>query len=82
MAILLLSTEACHLCDLAQVVLQKAHQQHPFDVYLQDIIEQQVLLDRYAEKIPVLIDEASQKELCWPFDVDDVVCFLAQLKEA
>lgn len=77
MAILLLSTEACHLCELAQQVLQQVFnqpemqlkmQQHSLDIYLQDIIDQPKWLQLYAEKIPVLLDESSGLTLEWPFD--------------
>lgn len=77
MAILLLSTEACHLCELAQQVLQQVFnqsemllkvQQHGLDIYVQDIIDQPNWLQLYAEKIPVLLDESSGLTLEWPFD--------------
>jgi len=77
LAILLLSTEACHLCELAQSVLQQVFssvdmqalaQQASFEIYSQDIIDQPKWLDQYAEKIPVLLDEASGYILEWPFD--------------
>ncbi len=78
MAILLLSTEACHLCELAQQVLQQAFSQpqiqqlmaaQAIEVYVQDIFDQPQWLELYAEKIPVLLDEKTNLTLCWPFDV-------------
>lgn len=77
MAILLLSTEACHLCELAQQVLQQAFAQpeiqqlmaiQTIDIYVQDIIDQPQWLESYGEKIPVLFDEKSRSTLFWPFD--------------
>lgn len=88
MAILLLSTEACHLCELAQVELQKAFslpniqilsQKHPFEIYLQDIIDQPEWLALYAEKIPVLFDEHSSVTLEWPFDASDIAVWLEKV---
>lgn len=82
MAILLLSTEACHLCELAQQVLQQAFSQpemqqlmasQAIDVYVQDIIDQPQWLTLYGEKIPVLFDDKTQSALCWPFDVEATV---------
>ncbi len=79
MAILLLSTEACHLCELAQSVLQQVFsnvemqtlaQQANFEIYSQDIIDQPKWLDQYGEKIPVLLDEVSGHILEWPFDAE------------
>lgn len=88
MAILLLSTEACHLCELAQGVLQQAFgqphvmalsQQANLQVYLQDIIDQPLWLEQYGEKIPVLLDESSNLTLEWPFDVSAVVFWLEKV---
>lgn len=79
MGILLLSTEACHLCELAQSVLQQVFsnvemqtlaQQANFEIYSQDIIDQPKWLDQYGEKIPVLLDEVSGHVLEWPFDAE------------
>lgn len=77
MAILLLSTQACHLCELAEQVLQQAFSQpeiqqlmlsQAISVYVQDIIDQPQWLELYGEKIPVLFDEKTEQALCWPFD--------------
>lgn len=88
MAILLLSTEACHLCELAQVELQQAFsqssvmqlaQQNDLQIYLQDIIDQPLWLDQYGEKIPVLLDESSNLTLEWPFDASEVILWLEKI---
>ena len=88
MAILLLSTEACHLCELAQQVLQQAFAQpeiqqliasQAIDVYVQDIIDQPQWLELYGEKIPVLLDEKTQSTLCWPFDAAITVEWLQKV---
>lgn len=88
MAILLLSTEACHLCELAENILQQTFnqsdvialsQQFNFQIYSQDIIDQQSLLDQYAEKIPILLDESSNLTLEWPFSVADVSVWLEKV---
>lgn len=88
MAILLLSTEACHLCELAQVELQKAFSlpniqtlshKHSFEIYLQDIIDQPKWLALYAEKIPVLLDEGSDLILEWPFDANGIAVWLEKV---
>lgn len=88
MAILLLSTQACHLCELAQGVLQQAFsqpdvlalsQQAELQIYLQDIIDQPIWLEQYGEKIPVLLDESSNLTLEWPFDVSAAVAWLEKV---
>ncbi|GAW85897.1 conserved hypothetical protein [Bathymodiolus platifrons methanotrophic gill symbiont] len=64
----LLGTSACHLCEQAEDLLQQ------LDVTYQkiDIAEQEQWQERYAIKIPVLLNMQNQKELCWPFDIDDI----------
>lgn len=88
MAILLLSTEACHLCELAQVVLQQTFsqadmlvlsEQANLEIYLQDIIDHPLWLDQYGEKIPVLLDESSRLTLEWPFSVADVSSWMEKV---
>ncbi len=88
MAILLLSTQACHLCELAEQVLQQAFSQpeiqqlmlsQTLDVYVQDIIDQPQWLDLFGEKIPVLFDEKTESTLCWPFDSSSTVEWLQKL---
>jgi len=88
LAILLLSTQACHLCELAEQVLRQAFSQpeiqplmltQTIDIYVQDIIDQPQWLDVYGEKIPVLFDEATETTLCWPFDAIAVVEWLQKL---
>jgi len=88
LAILLLSTQACHLCELAQGVLQQAFsqpdvlalsQQAELQIYLQDIIDQPIWLEQYGEKIPVLLDESSNLTLEWPFDVSAAVAWLEKV---
>lgn len=88
MAILLLSTEACHLCEMAQQVLVQAFdqskmqalvKQHQIDVYMQDIIDQPKWLELYGEKIPVLFDEDTGSTLEWPFDLNTTVSWFEKL---
>jgi hypothetical protein len=88
LAILLLSTEACHLCEVAQQVLGQAFSQphmqalaqvKGFEIYLQDIIDQPKWLDLYAEKIPVLLDEDTGKTLEWPFDAEQASVWFEKL---
>lgn len=88
MAILLLSTEACHLCELAQQVLQQAFSQpsmqqlmtaQTIEIYVQDIIDQPQWLELYAEKIPVLLDEKTNLTLCWPFDMAEVIVWMQKV---
>ena len=91
MAILLLSTEACHLCELAQEVLQtvfsqekmqRMMQQNQYEIFLQDIIDDGDLINRYGEKIPVLLDEDTHSTLEWPFDAAAVITWFEGMSDA
>lgn len=64
MSYLLLSTEACHLCEQAEALLA------PLDIMYSkiDIAEQEQWQEHYATKIPVLLNTETNQELCWPFN--------------
>jgi len=64
MSYLLLSTEACHLCEQAEALLA------PLAINYSkiDIAEEEQWQAHYATKIPVLLNTESNQELCWPFD--------------
>lgn len=64
----LLTTEGCHLCDQALAVIQRAAP--ALQLTLTDIAEDDDLIARYGEKIPVL--RMANTELCWPFGLLDV----------
>ncbi|MCY0963727.1 glutaredoxin family protein [Parathalassolituus penaei] len=66
----LLGTEGCHLCELAQqVLIQCSVYRTDLSVYLEDIGESEVDIERYGVRIPVLRHDQSGAELDWPFDV-------------
>lgn len=76
---LLMSTEACHLCELAAEVLiahmdPRLHQVEEVDIAYDDS-----LLERYGVLIPVLVDETTGAELRWPFDAAQLAVFLEGL---
>ena len=66
MSYLLLSTEACHLCEQAEALLA------PLDIRYSkiDIAEEEQWQADYATKIPVLLNTETNKELCWPFSAE------------
>ncbi|MDO6563478.1 glutaredoxin family protein [Amphritea sp. 1_MG-2023] len=76
---LLMSSVGCHLCDEAIEVLMCAldPSQHVLDEV--DIAYDDALMDKYAQLIPVLVDEESGLELRWPFDVKGVSHFVADM---
>lgn len=66
--LILLGTSACHLCEQAEDLLKQA------GIAYQkiDIAEDEQWQARYAIKIPVLLNTELQKELCWPFVIEDI----------
>lgn len=68
MALVLLGTQACHLCEQAQSLLLSFQSLLKVDLYLEDIAESALQVETYGLRIPVLLHEDSQDELDWPFD--------------
>ena len=75
----LFGTLGCHLCDDAEQLLVAQVDPALFAVYQVDIADDDQLLERYAERIPVLLDVASGQELNWPFDATTLQAFLTSL---
>ncbi|MGV8944633.1 glutaredoxin family protein [Thermomonas sp.] len=76
MGLTLYQRDDCHLCDLALEVLAAARVPEFESVFIDD---DDALEQRYGLRVPVLSEDASAGELDWPFDVEAVGAFLAQL---
>lgn len=74
----LMTTEGCHLCDLAVALLVAEVDPQVFAVDLVDIAYDDTLMERYALRIP-LLRAANGAELGWPFEATELRQFLAQL---
>lgn len=74
-----MGTLGCHLCDVAASVIVPVVSPEHFEVYQVDIAENDQLMDKYATRIPVLVDVETQAELDWPFDAESLCQFLAAL---
>lgn len=70
--LILYGTEGCHLCHDAQALLQQMNLTWQ-DI---DIIEHDVLLERYGPHIPVLRRPDSGDELNWPFHSHEITALL------
>lgn len=77
----LMGTLGCHLCEVAEQLLVQSVDPQRFAVYQVDIADDEQLLDRYAQTIPVLLDVASGQELLWPFDLATLQQFLNRLEQ-
>ena len=73
MSVVLYTTVGCHLCDQARELVSTVAPD--ITLTLVDVAEDDELLARYGERIPVLMKEG--RELGWPFGLLDVQQFLA-----
>lgn len=80
MALVLLGTEACHLCELAQDILLQSAAYITDDVFVEDIAESEEMTERYGMRIPVVLHEGSAAELDWPFTQEDLLVFLQKIR--
>lgn len=75
----LMGTLGCHLCDVAAAVLMQVVDPGKFELYQVDIADDDQLMEKYAVRIPVLVDVTSEQELEWPFDEQQAREFLLKL---
>lgn len=74
---MLFQTLGCHLCEEALEVIGAAPRADSSDLESVDIADDDSLLVRYGERIPVLLRPDSGAELDWPFTVEEVERFLS-----
>jgi len=74
-----MSTLGCHLCDDAAEILVQVMDPARYVVDIVDIADDDILVEKYGVRIPVLVDEASGAELGWPFDHQTLFSFLQAL---
>jgi len=71
----LYGTSACHLCEVAEQLLQLLCEARPgLEVIQVDIAESDELVERYGERIPVL-GGPQGRELDWPFTPEQLWAF-------
>jgi Glutaredoxin-like domain (DUF836) len=82
MTLILLGTEGCHLCELAQELVNQC-QQKGLKIPIEhiDIAEQTEWQQDYATLIPVLLKKNSVQTLSWPFTQDDIFTFIEHLHD-
>ena len=71
--LILLSGKDCHLCEMARSLLLEIEEEE-FTIKEVDIYSKRAYLDKYWDKIPVLI--SGNNELLWPFDSQKIQEFL------
>jgi hypothetical protein len=71
----LYGTTGCHLCDEAEILLKKAAAARVIEWHYVDIALDEVLVEKYGARIPVLMT-ADGCELGWPFSLLDILKLL------
>lgn len=74
MRLRLYQRDDCHLCDQAVALLARARAPDFESIWIDD---DPALEAAYGERVPVLRDADSGRELGWPFDVAALTAFLA-----
>lgn len=72
-----LTTQGCHLCEVAEALLVAGLNLERHQVDVIDIAYDDALLECYGERIPVLKNEDTKAELSWPFDAMQLERFVA-----
>lgn len=73
--IILYTTAGCHLCDLAEELLQQTALNYPLTITPIEIADDDQLVEDYAIRIPVLRKQSGE-ELGWPFNLADIETFI------
>ena len=74
--LILYGTSACHLCEVAEALLQQQQKTHTFNYIKCDVSESDELFTQYGVRIPVLRRDDGA-ELGWPFNTPELDAFLA-----
>lgn len=73
----LYTTEGCHLCEQALQMLEPWLQQG-YGLAKVDIAEDELLMARYGERIPVVASRCGM-EIGWPFSAQELTQWIKQL---
>ena len=76
--IILYTTAGCHLCDLADVILQQLSTSYELTINHTEIGDDDELVECYGTAIPVLKFN-DNSELLWPFSQQDIEIKIEQL---
>ncbi len=68
--LLLYTTVGCHLCDLAKEQLEPLLDAFSFKIVEVEIADDDILLEKYGVRIPVVKINHHNNELAWPFDTE------------
>jgi hypothetical protein len=68
----LFSTTHCHLCEQAEDIVRNLPQQDCLQLNIIEIADDNLMMGRYGNKIPVLQRDDTKVEINWPFSLEQV----------
>ena len=71
------TTAGCHLCELAADLISQLESTCDIAVVEIDIVTDEKLVDRFGMRIPVVSKGDTQRELSWPFTLEELERFAA-----
>jgi len=69
--LILYTTAGCHLCELADAILQTLASQYQLTIIPTEIGDDDQLVQRYGIRIPV-VQFPDNTDIGWPFDLHDI----------
>ena len=71
------TTAGCHLCELAADLISQLESTCDIAVVEIDIVTDEKLVDRFGMRIPVVSKGDTQREMSWPFTLEELERFAA-----
>ena len=75
--LILYTTAGCHLCELADAILQTLTPRHQLTIISTEIGDDDQLVEHYGVRIPV-VQFPDNTDISWPFDQHDIEIKLQQ----
>tara|TARA_R110002049_G_scaffold152381_5_gene316354 strand:+ start:46 stop:288 length:243 start_codon:yes stop_codon:yes gene_type:complete len=75
--LILYTTAGCHLCELADTILQTLSSRYELSIIPTEIGDDDQLVERYGIRIPV-VKFPDNSDIGWPFDQYDIETKLTQ----
>ncbi|MDO7596674.1 MAG: glutaredoxin family protein [Pseudomonadota bacterium] len=75
--LILYTTAGCHLCELADAMLQTLARQYQLTIIPTEIGDDDQLVEHYGVRIPV-VKFPDNTDIGWPFDQHDIEIKLTQ----
>ena len=72
---ILYGTSACHLCEEAEAIIKLAEEESHNPYIFKDIVDDDDLMQEFGLIIPVLKCPATNEQLNWPFNKDELITF-------